>query len=663
MAVCAVLAACGGSDRTPRTQPLPEIDGREPLLTPGPRSPRIASYTIDASYDVDSHRIVATERLRWKNTGNSAVASMPFHLYLNAFKNETSVFMRESKGRHRGARATKDGWGWIEVKRVSRADTDDDLRPKATYPGPDETVLEVPLDRPVDPGQVIELDIEFEAQLPEVFARTGYKKKFAMVGQWFPKVGVRIGEPGNETWHCKPFHLMSEFFADFGNYDVTLTLADTHVVAATGVLVSVEDVGDGKRKHHFLAQDVHDFAWMADPYMESISGVARNRLGEVEVRVYFRPEQREFAERHLQAGIGSIETFSRMYVPYPWPIMRIIDPPNDAGGAGGMEYPTLVTTGADGAMSPPGVRIPEFVTVHEVGHNWFQGILASNEVEEAWLDEGINEYADGLVMAELYGESSSAIDWTSIHVDFYRLRSALGIPFHNLPDPIWTPSYAFADYGSYGSATYAKTALAMRTLENVHGPERVRAAMQHYARTYAFRHPEGRDLFRVLSEQLGEDLEPFVDAAFRDTGVADLRIRSVDCRRKRKPRGVFGEGDDRRTEPGDDDDDGDSTKGPWLCDVLVVNLGQIRVPVDVQIDFDDGTSVLERWDGEHRWHRFELERRSKVASVTIDPRSEILVNDSGIDRSWRRVPDTAASRRASARAQFWTQSLMQVTGL
>ena len=639
VALCTAFAACAGSGREPKTRPLPPPDGREPLLTPGPRSSRIASYRIDARYDPDTHRITASQTLRWKNTGESAVSQMPFHLYLNAFKNENSVFLRESRGRHRRAKASKDGWGWIEVKRIERLDSDVDLRPGARYPGPDETVLEVPLDRELEPGQVIELEIEFEAQLPEVFARTGFKGDFAMVGQWFPKVGVRIGEPGNETWHCKPFHLMSEFFADFGTYDVSLTVPDTLVVAASGVLVLARDNGDGTRTHQYRAEDVHDFAWMADPYMESISAIAHNRLGDVEVRVYFRPEQREFAQRHLSAGVGSIEIFSRMYVAYPWPIMRIIDPPLDAAsGTGGMEYPTLVTTAGDSAFSPPGVRIPEFVTVHEVGHNWFQGILASNEVEEAWLDEGINEYADGLVMAELYGEAASAIDWSSIHVDFYRLRNALGIPYHNLPDPIWTPSYAFADYGAYGSATYAKTALAMRTLENLYGPDRVRAAMRVYAQRYAFEHPEGKDLFSTLEQQLSADLDWFVEPAFKGTGVVDLRVRSVQCRRKRKPRGIFGEGDDRRTQ--DDDKDDSDESAPWLCDVLVVNLGEVPAPVDV-----------------------EIERSSRVKAVTIDPRHHVLLNDSGIARSWRRVPDTSASRRAAARAQFWTQTVMQVTGL
>ena len=109
---------------------------------------------------------------------------------------------------------------------------------KLRYPNlPDETVVELPLAEPVEPGSTVEISFKFTAQLPEVFARTGYKGDFNLVGQWYPKIGVRVGPPGAERWECQPLHLHTEFFADFGNYDVTLTVPSTHVVAATGLIL------------------------------------------------------------------------------------------------------------------------------------------------------------------------------------------------------------------------------------------------------------------------------------------------------------------------------------------------------------------------------------------------------------------------------------------
>src|SRR5262249_23560854 len=386
-------------------------------------------------------------------------------------------FMQESRGEMRRAKASATGWGWIEVTSVAVTGA---ARPPATkFVGPDQTVMEVALDHPVAPGETVTVDLAFDEQLPEVFARTGYRGSFHMIGQWFPKIGVRVGPPGAETWACDPFHAFSEFFADFGVYDVELVVPDYETVAATGVLIGAKDNGgDHTRTLSYHAEDVHDFAWMADPSMEGMSQTAKVEGGDVEVRAYYRPEQEEFAHRPLAAGVAAIEQFSAMYLPYPWPIMSIVDPPPDAAdGAGGMEYPTLVTTAGDSALARPGIHIPEYVTIHEVGHNWFQGMLASNEGEEAWLDEGVNEYADSIVLARIWGERASLIDWMGWTAeDTHALRAASG-KFADIPSPIGTVSWDFVDFGAYGAATYLKTSAALRTLEAAVGRDPFRTTI------------------------------------------------------------------------------------------------------------------------------------------------------------------------------------------
>lgn len=667
LAVClaACLAACSGSPGEPTVKPLPEADPFPALLTPGPRSPRIANYDLRVRFDPETHRIDGTEVLRWTNPGQRPVKTLPFHLYMNAFKNEESVFMKESHGKHRDAEASTDGWGWIDVRavRLGTPAGDRDITDRVAYPGPDETVMEIALDEPVAPGATIELTLDFQVQLPEVFARTGYKGDFHMIGQWFPKIGVLIGEPGDEVWHCEPFHVNSEFFADFGTYDVALTVPDTHVIAATGVLTRAEDNGDGTRTLVYRAEDVHDFAWMADPHIEYIEADAVNELGTVKVRVYHRPHQRDFAERHLQAGVGSIEQFSKLYVPYPWPIMSIISPPPRAAmGAGGMEYPTLVTTAGDFAFMRPGLRMPEFVTIHEVGHNWFQGILASNEVDEAWLDEGVNEYADAVVMDALYGEEASMVDWLGFRASRTVMQQAGAGALDRLPAPIATASYQFPDRGSYGAATYTKTGLALRTLENIVGRDEFRRAMKGYARRYAYRHPTGEDFFAALEQELGRELDWFVDPAFHDIGVVAYEVRDIKCHRKpERPRGVFGRGDDKTTVTPDDAPETDTR----VCRVVVANTGRVPAPVDVRIELEDGTVLRERapMSTARNWHAIEGEYDSPVTRVTIDPDSHMVLDTHLDRRDVRTTAETAASRRAAARLGFWTQTAMQVLGL
>jgi len=655
VALAVVLGSACGTERSPAIQPLPEPDGRAPLLAAGPHTSRIASYQIEATLDAAAHHIEARETLTWHNSGSSAALTLPFHLYMNAFKNSDTVFMRESHGTHRDAHAAEDAWGWIDLVAVA-VDHGPDLLAQVRYPGPDETVAEIPLAQPLLPGGTVTVEIEFALQLPRVFARTGYRGAFTMVGQWFPKIGVRIGPPGQESWHCVPFHVNSEFFADFGVYDVTLTVPSTHVVAATGVLVDARDNDDGTRTLHYRAEDVHDFVWMADPYMEVISETARTESGEVEVRVYHRPEQRGFARRHLRAGVGAIEAFSRMLLPYPWPIMSIVDPPVDAAdGAGGMEYPTLVTTSGDQFLLRDGLRIGEMTTVHEVGHNWLQGILAFDEVDEAWLDEGINDWIDGVVLAEIYGDSF--LDWRGIKIGFFEILHVFrGDP---LAEPIDTPSYRFSSWADYTEASYTRTALALRTLENLVGRERFRAAMRTFATRFAWHHPTADDLFHTLESELGEDLDWFVMPIFRGRGRVDFAVRDIDCRHSHEPRGIFGTGTARHAVSEADAPDESS----WSCDVLVVNDGDVPIPVDVEMTLADGRRMRERWDDHSTWHRFDLQVESPVAEVDIDPDRQVLLEDDFLDNSVRRPPDPSASRRAAARGQFWTQSLMQVTGL
>ncbi len=656
-----LLGACrGGLDV--EVVPMPVPDKSPPWIAPGKPPTPIASYAIQATLDIDTHQLRGRETLTWVNSGRDPVDVLPFHLYMNAFKNEDSVFMRESRGKHRGERAARDGWGWIEVNAVA-VDGGPDASSKVRYPAaPDETVMEVPLDAPVAPGQTVTVTIMFEVQLPVVFARTGYKGDFHMIGQWFPKIGVRVDDAGKERWHCDPFHLMSEFFADFGNYDVTLTVPDTHVVAATGVLVEARDNQDDTRVLHYKAEGVHDFVWMADPFMEIVKANAHTPHGPVDVWVYSRPAQREFAERHLAAAVATVEGLSEMIHPYPWARMTVIDPPPDAvGGAGGMEYPTLVTTAADSVFTPDGVRLPEFVTVHEVGHNWFQGILASNEVDEAWLDEGMNEYIDDVLMDKLYGEETSGLEWGPFRSSIAASRLIATGQFRDLPDPIARRSYEFSDYDSYGGATYSKTAAAMYTLQNAVGSEKFFAALHAYGMEMGFKHPTEADLVRILERELGQELDWFLGPALHETGAADLRVHDISCRLKRASRGVFGRGGHRKVadpEPAPD--------APYRCEVVVTNHGAVPVPVDVEIVFADGERVIKRWDDRGdgpRWHRFEVENPEPVSEVTIDPKRRVTLDDGGVNRSLRVEPANEAIDRASAHGQFWTQSAMQVLGL
>ncbi len=650
------LCACGSGDPAMESRSVPAPDSTAPILGDTPHSSRQVGYVIDAKYAPVDHRIDATMTMTWRNDGREAVTKLPLHLYMNAFKNERSLFWQESGGDHRGVEADDEGWGEISLRKVELAGAPLPLT-DLVFPGPDETVVEIPLSAPLAVGQSISVEIEFIVLLPEVFARTGYKGDFAMVAQWFPKIGVRApDESGAEIWHCEPFHLNSEFFADFATFDVTLTVPDTHVVAATGVLAESRQES-GTHVLRYQAADVHDFAWMADPFMETISATAKTELGETEVRVYFREPQREFAERHLRAGVASIQSFSRRTVAYPWPRMSIIDPPPDAIAAGGMEYPTLVTTAGDFAFTRGAVRLPEFVTVHEVGHNWFQGILASNEVEEAWLDEGVNQYINGLVMLEIYGENDTFDEW-GFRGDSFAMWQAQTYPASDLADPIATTSYEFVDNGTYGAATYFKTALALRTLENIVGRKRFGQAFRGYAKARAFTHPTGEQFFADLQGMLGEEIDWFVKPAFYGRGTVKLVVQNVNCDETHPVRGLknaaitSGEGPDHP-----------DPKTKWRCSVVVANLGTIAVPFDVRIKHEDGKSERRSLERGRTSARFEIEAESPITAVIADPDNAILLNEGGSESIWRSDGPSGGSSKLAGGFHSILLALLPLGGL
>ncbi|MDQ2970499.1 MAG: M1 family peptidase, partial [Acidobacteriota bacterium] len=199
--------------------------------------PPTASYEISCRLDPEKKMVEGTELLTWTNRTAHPAATLQFHLYLNAFRNTRSTFHRESAGRARGTDRIPDSWGSIEITRMTFADGSD-LLPALVFIAPDDgntddrTVAEVTLPRPVAPGETARVSLDFRSRLPRVFRRTGWKGDFFFVAQWFPKVGV-LQDSG---WNCHQFHANSEFFSDFGDYDVSIDVPSRYrgKVGATG---------------------------------------------------------------------------------------------------------------------------------------------------------------------------------------------------------------------------------------------------------------------------------------------------------------------------------------------------------------------------------------------------------------------------------------------
>ena len=612
-------------------------------------SVRVVSYGIDARLDADKKAIEATETLTYHNLTGQPLQTFPFHLYLNAFQPQ-STFMSEV--RQSGTRGTGSEAGWdpkhygaIEVQSLA-ADGVGDLTPQMQFIQPDDhnpddhTVFQVTLPKPVPPNADITFRMTFHDQLPEVVERTGYKRDFFMVAQWFPKVGVWW----HGAWNCHQFHATTEFFADFGVFDVKVTVPRNYVLGAAGDEIGSDDNPDGTRTVTYHAEDTHDFSWTASPEFTDVEDSWTGTAGPVKIHLLMSPGHLGLKGRYLQSLKGTLDYFDRWYGAYPYDRITVVDPPRGALNAGGMEYPTLITGGA-AWWEPPGLRLTEVVTEHEFGHQYWYGMVATNEFEEAWLDEGINSYVEVKIMAALYGQGRSLIDlWGATADDEGEQRlSYLSTPD---ADPLTRFAFQFMSSAAYGDTTYGKTATVLLTLEGIIGEETLRNALHTYFERTKFTHPTGTDFLKAVGDASGQDLSWYFNQAVSGTNVLDyevLGIRSdrADWYRKNPPPGKKGQTLYRDT-------------------VLVHRKGDFLFPTETDIRFDDGETVREKWDGRDRWVRYTYLKRAKVISAEVDPDHKVRLDRDFFNNSQTAVAHPGATRKLEVYAVFVTQLFFQL---
>ena len=565
----------------------------------------VVDYTLRASLDPVRHTVTAQGKIRWRNASRVPQSELWLHLYLNAFKTDRTYFMRFHAGDFRGA-GRLDAHGSIAVKRFALAGGDD-LWPGAdkTSPGDpeDETDIRVPLPHPVAPGDAIDIEVEFESHLPALLFRTGHFGGYSMVAQWFPKL-ARLEPDGR--WAHFPFHRLSEFYADFGTYDVTIDTPDVMIVGATGELQSETRAG-GRVERRYVQHDVHDFAFAAwDQFRER---TARTDDGVV-LRVLYPPSYDRVAEAQLEAARFGLGHFGKAYGRYPYKTLTLVHPPAGAEESGGMEYPTLITTGGywfDGWM---GARLVDIVTIHELGHQWFYGLVATNENAYPFLDEGINSYAESESM-EAWHPRASAFAGIGLDVGLPAVQryASAGVQGNA---PVAQPAPAFASGADYGALVYSRTATIMTTLSRVYGEDTIRRAVGRYARRYRFEHPRPADLLQAVREVAGDDAAEQLRVALFERGGVDYAGADL-----------FSEPDDGTRGLGM----APATPGGYRGSALVRRIGTLRFPVDVDLIGADGTVQRVRWDAVESATRLPWNGKSRLVAAVIDPDHRVLLDD------------------------------------
>lgn len=472
--------------------------------------------------DVDRHQMQGTQRLTYTNNSPDTLRHVFYHLYFNAFNPNSMMAERNRELPDPDGRIVPrifelgpDEVGYHEIDALTQDGE------AVTFEITD-TVVRVALAEPILPGDSAVFDMRFHSQVPLQTRRSGRDSREGIdysMTQWYPKMAAY----DTRGWHAVPY-VGREFYAPFGTFDVNITLPANYLIGSSGVLQNPDQIGHGYQSDadaaytydpsqtktwRFRAENVHDFAWAADPdyiheQIEGDNGTIYHLL--------YQPDVADSWQRMDELTPAVIEALSDVGGPYPWPQFTVIQ-----GGDGGMEYPmiTLIT----GRRSPGSVL---GVTAHEAGHMWYYGVLGFNETDYAWLDEGFASYASGRAMAQVLGQPMPSFQGNAFSI--VNLQKA------GIGDRLSTPADWFETNAAYGTAAYSGGAMIADMLGYVMGDEVRDRWLHELFRRYKFKHPNPADVEKVAEDVSGMQLDWFFEEFTNTTRTLDYAVGDLDSR-------------------------------------------------------------------------------------------------------------------------------------
>ncbi|MCY7421732.1 MAG: M1 family metallopeptidase, partial [Chitinophagaceae bacterium] len=465
------------------------------------------NFTITVSLNDATHTLDGFETIEYTNHSPDTLSFIWFHLWPNAYKNDRTDFSEQLLANGRTdfyfSKAADKGY-------INRLDfTADNLKASLEYT-PQLDVVKVVLPKPLAPKHTTNISTPFHVQLPYNFSRGGHIGNDYQVTQWFPKPAVYDAK----GWHPMPYVDQGEFYSEFGSYDVQITLPPAYTVAATGRLQNPEEVelikktgkpvaANTNRTWHYQQNAIHDFAWFASKNLVAHYDTTILPGGKkVDIFSYYKPAS-EAWKKSLQYAKDGLQYYSSRLGDYPYDVVRIVEGAENVS-SGGMEYPTitLITTNETG-------RQLDATIVHEIGHNWFYGALASNERLHAWMDEGMNTFYQKEYETQKYGTSNTlqtnAKGFSNkLPADEEKLLLQTMIQLAK-DEPIDKPAKGYSEV-NYGLSVYVKGAVWMQQLETNLGKTLFDSSMKAYYRQYQFKHPYPEDFRKSVEGTANRDL-------------------------------------------------------------------------------------------------------------------------------------------------------------
>lgn len=571
-------------------------------------------YKMAIDMDVAKHQYTGTQTLTYTNNSPDTLDKVFYHLYFNAFQPNSMMDVRsrtiedaDDRVADRILKLKPEEQGWIKVASLAQ-----DGRPVKFETN--ETILEVSLAQPILPGASTVFNMNWTAQVPVQVRRSGRDNREGVaysMTQWYPK----LCEYDYQGWHANPY-IAREFYGVWGDFDVRITIDKKYLVAAGAYLQNPQEIGNGyeepgqtvnqpagdKLTYHFIAPNVHDFAWAADPEFTHTKIKAAD--GSIMHFVWQKGKGYDKQWEQLPAIMDEARTImNQRFGRYPYKEYYFIQ-----GGDGGMEYPlaTLIT-GNRPLNSLVGVA------VHEQLHSWYQMILGTNESLYAWMDEGFTTYAETIVENELARKGLLGKRQAEENPFDGNYSAYVALATSGKEEPMTTHADHYQTNYAYSLAAYVKGAVFLNQLEYVIGKQAFDAGLLRYFDTWKFKHPNTNDCIRVFEKQSGLELDWYKEDWVNTVNTIDYSVDSVLADGRKNTRVVIG------------------------------RKGNMAMPLDIVVTYTDGDqelfyAPLESMRGikpaennmkrtvlpDHRWvdpfYVFEIpERAKKIAKVEIDP--------------------------------------------
>ena len=552
-------------------------------------------YNINIDFNHKNHQFLGQQNLIYFNNSPDTINKVFFHLYFNAFQPGSMMDVRsrslpdpDSRVMDRISKLKKNEIGFHEIKMIQQSG----MKLEYHIQG---TVLEVKLQNPLLPNQSTDFYLEYISQVPKQIRRSGRNNKEGIdysMAQWFPK----IAEYDKDGWHANPY-IAREFYAPWGDFDVSISIHKDYVVAATGILQS--QINDNQKKTwRFKAEDVHDFVWAADPdYVHDILKVDSENL---ELHFYYQKSSDEMVQNWKKLQDDTAEAFkfiNKKFGKYPYSKYSIIQ-----GGDGGMEYPmaTLIT----GERTYSSLLS---VTIHEVLHSWYQMLLGTNESYLAWMDEGFTSFAQNITFLNKFNNIYNLDLINPLKKSYNRYYNFVKT---GLEEPLSTHSDHFSTNEAYGVGSYTKGAIFLMQLSYIIGEDNLYKGLRRYYNQWKFKHPNEHDFIRIMEKVSGIELDWYLDYWIKTIHQIDYSV-------------VVRDNDSK------------------YLGIIISRIGKMPMPIEIEIQYDDFSTtnyyiplsimrgekdlgdnvvLLKDWEWVNEYYEFDIDlSEKKITKIEINP--------------------------------------------